>query len=69
MAGIASSDMDPTVHRDESLPDLGLTVRGSVAPGSCPTWDPDLPPPDALDRSFAWLAEAANFDVGRSPTE
>jgi hypothetical protein len=34
-----------------------------------PTWDPDDPPLDALDRSFAWLAEIAYSDAARSSTE
>ena len=36
-----------------------------------PIWDPDDPPADALDRSFAWLAEIAysEVEIARSSTE
>jgi len=34
-----------------------------------PVWDPDHPPEDALDRSFAWLAEIAYSEIARSSTE
>ena len=34
-----------------------------------PIWDPDDPPVDAPERSFAWLAEFAYSEVARSSTE
>jgi len=34
-----------------------------------PVLDPDNPPRDALERSFAWLAEFAYSEVARSSTE
>jgi hypothetical protein len=34
-----------------------------------PIWDPDDSARDALERSFAWLAEIAYSEVGRSSTE
>lgn len=34
-----------------------------------PVWDPDDPPSDALDCSFAWLVETAYSEVGRSYTD
>src|SRR5208282_3488797 len=37
--------------------------------GLYPIWDPDDPPLDALERSFAWLAEFAYSEVARSSTE
>jgi hypothetical protein len=37
--------------------------------GPYPIWDPTDPPLDALERSFAWLAEFAYSEVARSSTE
>lgn len=34
-----------------------------------PIWDPDYRPPEALDRSFAWLAQSAYSEVARASTE
>jgi hypothetical protein len=34
-----------------------------------PIGDPEDPPLDALERSFAWLAESAYAEVARSSTE
>jgi hypothetical protein len=34
----------------------------------CSIWDPDSPPLDALERSFAWPAEFAYSEVARSST-
>jgi hypothetical protein len=34
-----------------------------------PIWEPDDPPVDALERSFAWLAEFAYPEVARSSTD
>jgi hypothetical protein len=68
MPGMVSSDMEPTARRGKLRPNIRPTVGGAVAPGLIPTGDPDDPPTDAFDRSFAWLAEIAYSDAARPST-
>lgn len=59
-------------HSDLDRRPLGyqpVRQRISRSEAPYPTWDPDDPPSDALDRSFGWLAETAYSEVGRSSTD
>jgi len=47
-------------------PDRQRKCRSEAA---YPIWDPEDPPSDALERSFAWLAEIAYSEVNRPSTE
>jgi hypothetical protein len=50
-------------------PDRQGICRWNDPPKTYPVWDPSAPPDDALEQSFAWLAESAYSEVARSSTE